>query len=923
MKLLFTLLCLLLWQSVLGETLEQQAGREVVVKLRAGPQRLDNADFPLSEKIVKVKQALPTSERAGELLKIVSLEMQTNADAQEMVRALRGSGMVEWAEVRQMRFNDARGEKRSARDALDAPPNDPYYSLQWYLDQIEAPAAWDLVEPDASIVLAVVDDGVNFALPDLQDARWENSSEVNGQAGVDDDNNGFVDDLYGYDFMDGDGDPVPFPLDGLNSHGTHITGIAAATRNNRIGIAGVAGGAKVMSVRVGQSGSIPYGYEGVYYACQNGARVINCSWGGGSESAYEREIVDYVRSQGCVVVVSAGNNGNSIPRYPAAIEGVLSVAATTAANTGAHFTSHGPWVKISAPGVHIFSTLADGTYSAWQGTSMAAPVVTAVCGMIFKKYPTWTSDQVITAICNSADPIDALNDTLPGQLGLGRVNAYRALSNHELPQGVRLASILFHETVGDGDNRIEAIEQAFLDIELANEHGELLGVSGTVVSLLDSIIVSPIELSYPAVLGHGVWLSANAEPRIRMPEVIDRGAVLPIAIDWRDGLGRIIGRATTTVLLDTTFATIETSALEFALGEQGALGYFDYVRNIPVGPGLALKSHLSNALYHGSIFIGDDNKVIDNYYGDPTGSRFDWTALDSVYARPQAVAPAPVAVSSRFDDRRLNDEDRVGAEVAATLLSWPEIPHGFGLDLTVVNRSEVDWIGGYCGMMMDWDLGPASRNFGGYDENSGILYVRSELVSLPMVGIAGLHEPLVTAFEISNRDEFHSGAFSDARVWEILTSGIGGFLAAPRDISHIAGLSLPDLSAGDSTERRFAIVTGNSINDMQATLNAIRFQLGLETASTSSELEASVKKPTVTPNPVKNGQALVIRGVTEGDATIALFNILGQQVATLKAQADAHGRLAFSPPSAVAPGLLLYRLEHAGGLSTGKLLYLP
>ena len=470
-----------------------------------------------------------------------------------------------------------------------------------------------------------------------------------------------------------------------------------------------------MGVRLGQASSIPYGFEGVYYACMSGAKVINCSWGGATESAYEREVVNYVRSRGCVVVCSAGNNGNSIPRYPAAIEGVLSVAATAEDNTAASFTNYGPWVKISAPGVYIFSTLADGTYGSWQGTSMAAPIVAAVCGLMFKKYPDWSSDQIVTAICNSTDPVDSVNDTLAGKLGLGRVNAYRAVSNVETPRGIRLSGLRFHETVGDGDNRIEAGEQAFLDIEITNEHGDLQGVIVYVFSQLDSITVTPTELVYPATIGNGMWWSDFAEPRIRMPEVMDRGAILPLRFEWRDATQQVVGQATTTVFLDTTFATIETLALKFALGEQGALGYFDYVRDIPVGPGLALKNHLSNALYHGSIFVGVDGKVIDNYYGDSTGSRFDWTALPDIYARQIESSLAPIAVNSRFDDSRLREAEQIRGEVSATMLSWPEIENGFALELTAINRGKVEWQDGDCGLLMDWDLGPSSRAFGAFD----------------------------------------------------------------------------------------------------------------------------------------------------------------------------------------------------------------
>ena len=924
MKLFACIGCLLIVQSAMGQTLTEIAARDVLVKFNQLPRTLDAAEFPNSEQILSVKRALPASERTAELAKIISLKLRTEEEAESMVAELRADPSVEWAEIRQMRYTDARATVSRMRYPLDSPPNDPFYSQQWWLDQIEAPAAWDIVEPESSIVLAIVDDGVYFGLSELAEARWENLAEVNGLPNVDDDGNGYVDDLYGYDFMQFDGDPTPDPIDGNNSHGTHVSGIAAAARNNRIGIAGVAGGARIMGVRVGQGGTIPYGYEGVYYACRNGARAINCSWGGGSESAFEREIVHYVLEQGCVLVASAGNDGGNRPRYPAAIEGVLSVAATTAANTAASFTNFGPWVKISSPGVHILSTVVDGTYGAWQGTSMAAPIVTAVCGLVIKKHPEWSSGQVVTAVCNSADPIDEINSSYSGQLGLGRVNAYRAVSNIEIPRGLRFSGVRISEAAGDGDNRIEAGERAYLDVEATNEHGSLEGVHGTLVSELDSIVIYDQELRYRNPLPQGTWLSQSSDYRIDLPENIDRGAVLPIAIEWFDGLERVIGRATTTVLLDTTYAELETSELKFGLGENGALGYFDYVRNIPVGPGFALKSNLSNALYHGSFFLGVNGKVLDNFYGDSAGSRFDWTALPDVYAEHAESALAPQAVSTRFDDRRVPQSERLEAEIAATMLSWPEIPRGYAFDLQIVNRSSEEWTDGYCGMMMDWDLGPASRNFGGYDNTAGLLYVRSELPSLPMVGIAGLDQPLVTGFEIGNRSEFQFGGFTDARIWDIMTSGIGGFVATPRDLSHIAAVSLGHVAAGDSARKLIAVVSGYSIEEMRDILHEIRLNLGIEEIQSPREFSGNTGTSVrLSPNPTVRGQLLAISGLPQGAAKLRLYNILGQEVARLDLQVGAAGRLEFALPPLVAPGLLLYQLEHAGGKSAGKLLYLP
>lgn len=918
-----TLLILTVSGQLHATSLEHPAARDVIVKFYEVPERLDAIELAAADDVERIVRTFPVTTRQTGLSKIVTITAKSRGGAENILRSLEVDSRVEWAELRAIRYADRLESVQEREGRLDSPPNDPFFSQQWWMNQIEAPSAWHVVSADSTALIAIVDDGVYFGLPDLQAARWNNLAELNGISGLDDDGNGFTDDFHGYDFLQFDGDPTPDPLDGYNSHGTHVAGIAVATRNDRIGIAGVASGAKVIGVRVGQGGTIPYGFEGVYYACVAGARVINCSWGGGTESALEREVVSYVRSQGCVVVCSAGNNGNSLPRYPAAIEGVLSVAATTEANTAAAFTNYGPWIKIAAPGVHIVSTVVDGTYGAWQGTSMSAPIVSAVCALVLQQNPDWTSDQIVTAVCNSADPIGTVNDSLAGNLGLGRVNAFRAVSTVEESRGVRLSGVRFHETIGDGDNRIEAGEQAFLDVEVANEHGELWGLTGTATSQWDSIQVWPTELIYPGVVDQGFWWSDFAEPRIRMPDVIERGAILPLQLEWRAG-NHVVGRATTTIFLDTTFAEIETEDLRFALGEQGALGYFDYVRSIPVGPGLALKNELSNALFHGSVFVAADGKVIDNYRGDSTGKRFDWSALPDVYAAQSETPIAPTAIHSRFDDRRVPEDERLGAEVSATVLSWPDVPRGYAIELLVVNRSTREWHQGVCGLMMDWDLGPASRNSGEFLADGGVLCVRSDIPSLPHVGMAGITESLTTAYEIGNREEFQMGGMTQSRAWQIVNAGVGGFASSPRDLSHIAGIAMPSLLPGDSVLKRFAILVGETPAELTTILESIRQKLGFHWHGKEPALDKVLaKKPTVTPNPVRKGQKIEISQLERGTAAFQLYNILGQEIARYTMIVGDNGRFVLPELPPAASGLLFYRLDHSGGQFSGKLLLLP
>jgi hypothetical protein len=259
----------------------------------------------------------------------------------------------------------------------DFVPSDPSLKEQWALADIDAPRAWDAVPSARRAVVAVIDSGVRLEHPDLADALWTNEGEVPGN-GLDDDDNGYVDDVAGWDFVDDDADPSPEGAGDAANHGTHVAGIVAATSGNKVGIAGVAPGALVMPIRAmqGGAGRSDWVADGIDYAVRNGARVVNLSLGG----AYSRLVDDAIARawrEGVAVVAAAGNQGGSVATFPAASRspGVLGVAATNPSRRLASFSNVGAGVDLGAPGVDILSTFGASGYRGMSGTSMAAPHV--------------------------------------------------------------------------------------------------------------------------------------------------------------------------------------------------------------------------------------------------------------------------------------------------------------------------------------------------------------------------------------------------------------------------------------------------------------------------------------------------------------------------------------------------------------------
>jgi subtilisin family serine protease len=358
---------------------------------------------------------------------------------------------------------------------VDISSNDPNVSNQWGLGKVMAQSAWNMEVGSDTAVIALIDTGVLYKHPDLVNKIWVNRGEdldndgvvydIDDLNGIDDDGNGVVDDLIGYDFFNGFsgiscwsgedcGTPDTDPSD-YNGHGTHCAGIAAAATNNSLGGAGLAGGwggggypyrgPRIMCIRVGGSAN-DGGYEGGYvstdkcamgidYAAKMGACVISCSWGSADSPAMQAAC-SRATDSGVVIVHAAGNDNSSTYDFLDAFESngypaALSVASTDGTDHKSSFSNYGLWVDVSAPGSNIYSTYSSHYtpgYAYMGGTSMAAPFVAGLAALIKSHRPDFKKQQIDSIIVNHADTIDYLNPSYAFQLGSGRINACSSLS---------------------------------------------------------------------------------------------------------------------------------------------------------------------------------------------------------------------------------------------------------------------------------------------------------------------------------------------------------------------------------------------------------------------------------------------------------------------------------------------------------------
>lgn len=322
---------------------------------------------------------------------------------------------------------------------VDFVPNDYTASAQYYINKLQGTQAWDLSKGDTNIVIAIVDVAVMTDHVDLKANMFHNWLEVNGQAGVDDDANGFIDDVMGWDAANNDNNAYP-PQVANFDHGTHVAGCASAVANNNIGVAGIGYKCKILPVKAKSDASTGSGLDatlgGIDYAIASKyTDVINMSFGGsGAGSLTWQNLLNVAYSKGIVVVAAAGNDNTLSDTYfPCSYDHVICVASSNQNDGKSWFSNYGSTIDVTTPGSAIKSTTVNGVnpavsgYQSWDGTSMASPVTAGVIGLMLSVNPTLNPDAIESCLKQSCDNINAQNPTFVGKLGAGRVNAFEAL----------------------------------------------------------------------------------------------------------------------------------------------------------------------------------------------------------------------------------------------------------------------------------------------------------------------------------------------------------------------------------------------------------------------------------------------------------------------------------------------------------------
>ncbi len=445
----------------------------------------EERDFVPDEVIVKLRPGIASSE-------VRNLQDKLNASVIDSTKTL---GIELW-EMDGMSVEEAIAiygrdpaveyiEPNTTVFATETFPNDPSFEQLWGLNNtgqtggvpdadIDAPEAWD-IQTGNDVVIGVIDSGVDYTHPDLQDNIWTNPGEIPDD-GIDNDGNGFVDDFYGYDFVNEDGDPFDD-----ESHGTHVSGTIAAQGNNGIGVTGVNWDAQIMGIKFldeFNSGTTFDAIEAVEYSIMMGVDLTNNSWGGGGFSQGLYDAIAAAGDAGQLFIAAAGNDGldNDIfPHYPASydLDNIISVAATDDNDQLAEFLFGGSnfgatSVDLGAPGKDILSTVPGDGYAVFSGTSMAAPHVSGVASLLLSEFPGLSPQEVKERILETVDLIPALEGITVSE---GRLNAFNALFAPDAGgiEGSKWND-LDQDGIQDGDEPVLEDWTIYLD---QNQNGEL------------------------------------------------------------------------------------------------------------------------------------------------------------------------------------------------------------------------------------------------------------------------------------------------------------------------------------------------------------------------------------------------------------------------------------------------------------------
>ncbi|MGI4874695.1 MAG: S8 family serine peptidase [Janthinobacterium lividum] len=840
MRYIFTFFMLFTWVSSPAQTsaVPTIAGRLVLkltptgdpARLRAALQTLGAQGFV--QKFPFTQAPNPEQPGSVDLRRIYQLEVPALLSLAKARTLLLGTGEVEYVEPLYI------------REPLYQ-PNDPLAdsaaaTKQYHLSRTNAYHAWDYTKGDTNIVIGITDTGIRYSHEDLRhQVKYNYADPING---LDDDQDGYVDNFMGWDTSNNNNDPL---YEVSIVHGSEVAGVAAGQADNGLGIAGVGFKCKFLPIQIFPSTSAGSfaGYEGIVYAADHGCKVINMSWGGiGGYSRFEQDVCAYAAiNRDAVLVAAAGNTSANILFYPASYDYVLSVSASNAADGKSSFATYNHRVDLMAPGEGILTVYGRSTPSAAgspdtdyyyaAGTSFSSPQVAGAAALVRASFPQYTAEQVRAQLRQTTETsVLALpaNAAYQGYLGTGRLQIARAVTALDRREA-RVANTDFAPALGVGyapgtlaslttTVRNVLLPVTNLAVTLSTTSAYLTVQQGTfaVGSLATLASATNTSLPFQVLVAGSVPLNTVATLRYHL--VADNGYVADQYVD---------------LLLNPDFVQLDAGDLSVSITSRGNLGY-----DTSTGVGLSATYQGREPLLSegGLLLATTPTRVADRLRAAPGTVRQSFFTL----AQVQRFVPGPRADQEArgvFRDSLPDAQNprSVGVRVRQRAQSWaaPAARRNvILLEYSLLNLTADTLKPLYAGIYTDWDLpGESGRNVARWDSLNRLSYCYDPAAPRVYTGVQVLGTGPAGVYAIDNvgpaTDPIYLGdGFSPAEKYRALSEGFtrlhrsAGAIATGTDVSGVVSTSVRKLAPGDSTTVAFALLAASTLADLQTAAQA-------------------------------------------------------------------------------------------------------
>jgi len=857
---------------------------EIVIKFKSDPQLSSGSNQTSFSRINEALESLQVSEmtyafpylkqsdktRAEDISNICFAKVNPVYNIVPFLKALNKNPNVVYAEQKRMFY-------------VDEVPNDPNYNSMSQFDRVNAEAAWDLVKGEnGTVVIAIVDSGVDWDHPDLINNIWNNEDEIPGN-GIDDDANGYIDDIRGWSFQNNSNDPTPL----LSGHGTHVSGTAAAETNNNAGVASLSWNCTIMPVNAGSPTSatgIAFGYPGIVYAIENDADIINCSWGGiGNPSVFEQDIIDFGVENGTLVVAAAGNDNlnNDLPgnaHYPSSYNGVLNVGSTSSSSdTKSGFSTYGRTVNVFAPGSNILSTTWPGnSYGFNSGTSMASPLASALAGLVKTQNPGWSPDKVREQIRVTCDNIDGSNSSsLNGLLGKGRINAERALSEFDIPS-LQIVDVTAVEAPdgGNGDDVVDAGETIDVTVTFKNYLADATGANVTLFSDDSNIDVINELGSLGTVNGDA---TGSATFRFTTDDGLEDGYILRFFTEITADNGYEDMDNFNLSITPVQFITHDTEQLQVSVTNTGNIGAAGFIGSSP-GDGFVYNG--DQYLFEGGLLVGVSSSQISNTLrvAGQTEQDQDFSiAEDGFLTIVEPGADFDQESSVLYTDENAVNPLNIFVEQNGLSTLNPDSNDYIILTYEVRNENAFVLENVHIGLFFDWDISATAEDYGRHDADRRLGITQNTANNPTKIVAVKLLTPIGDYHHrtVHNPDEVYND-FSDAEKFQFISSGIQTETLDNVDVANMTGVGPFDLEPNQTVSVAFAIIGANSMADLEASADQVQALWDGVTGIEEIGINPDIFNLSLFPNPASDYLAVSFNLAQKRNIALNVLNINGQ-----------------------------------------------